>query len=235
MPKPQFVKNHIYHVFNRGVDKRDIFLNAQDYFRFIHSLYEFNDEDPVLNVQYYFDPRNMVIGKRPVIKDRKPRKILVEICLFTLMPNHFHLLLKQKAEKGIVRFMQKVGTGYTNYFNLKYKREGGLFQGRFKAAMIESNEQLQYIPQYIHLNPLKLNYGSSTPIVWRNKLKFLEQYRWSCFPDYIGKKNFPSVTQRKFLLNIFHGEKNYKKHIIDCLKESSKGEWIESIQDIKLD
>ncbi len=235
MRRLQFVKNHVYHVFNRGVDKREIFLDNQDYYRFIHSLFEFNDEDPVLNANFFFDPKTMSIGKRPARKNRKPRKMLVEILLFTLMPNHFHLLLKQKAQKGIAKFMHKVGTGYTNYFNIKCKREGVLFQGKFKAVLIENNEQLQYIPQYIHLNPLKLNYGSPTPIVWRKKFKFLEEYRWSSFQDYIGKKNFPLLTQREFLLNISNGEKNYKKHIIDCLKESGKGKWIEGIQDVKLD
>ncbi|MCK5287368.1 MAG: transposase [Thermodesulfovibrionia bacterium] len=235
MRRPQFVKEHVYHVFNRGVDRRDVFLDNQDYYRFIHGLFEFNDEDPVLNVNYYFDPKTMDIGKRPARKDRKPRKMLVEILIFTLMPNHFHLLLKQKAQKGIVKFMHKVGTGYTNYFNIKYEREGVLFQGKFKAVLMENNEQLQYIPQYIHLNPLKLIYGSRTPIDWRKKSKFLEEYRWSSFQDYIGKKNFPSLTQREFLLDVFNGEKNYKKHNIDCLKETSKGEWIESIQDVKLD
>ncbi len=239
MKRPQFVRNHVYHIFNRGVDKRNIFLNDKDYYRFIHSLFEFNDENPVLNVHYYFDPETMDIGKRLLKTDKKPRKILVEILIFTLMPNHFHLLLRQKAQKGIVRFMQKLGTGYTNYFNKKYEREGGLFQGKFKAVLIENNEQLQYIPQYIHLNPLKLNYGSRTPIVspivWNKKFRFLEKYRWSSFPDYTGKKNYPSVTQREFLLNVFGGENNYKKHIKEYLKDSSKAEWIESIQGIKLD
>lgn len=235
MRRPQFVKNYVYHVFNRGVDKRNVFLDNQDYYRFIRSLFEFNDEDPVLNMNYYFDPKTMGIGKRLARKDRKPRKMLVEILIFTLMPNHFHLLLKQKAQKGIVKFMQKLGTGYTNYFNIKYEREGGLFQGKFKAVLIENNEQLQYIPQYIHLNPLKLIYGSWISIDWRKKFKFLEEYRWSSFQDYIGKKNFPSLTQREFLLNVFNGGKSYKKHNIDCLKESSKGEWTKSIQDVKLD
>jgi putative transposase len=235
MIRPLFVENHIYHIFNRGVDKRDIYLNDKDYYRFIHSLFEFNDEDPTSNVNYYFNPETMDLELRPVRKDREPRKMLVEILLFTLMPNHFHLLLRQKAPKGIVRFMQKLGTGYTNYFNKKHNREGGLFQGRYKAVLIENDEQLQYIPQYIHLNPLKLNYGSSTPIVWREKLGFLETYRWSSFLDYIGIKNYPSVTQREFLLDIFSGEKNYKKHVKDCLKDSTPSEWITSIRDIKLD
>ena len=240
MRRPQFAKDLIYHVFNRGVDGRNVFLDDQDYYRIIHSLFEFNDEEPVLNVNYYFDHNHKImgIGKRPARKDRKPRKMLVKVLLFTLMPNHFHLLLKQKAQKGIVKFMQKMGTGYTNYFNMKnmkYEREGALFQGKFKAVLIENNEQLQYIPQYIHLNPLKLIYGSRTPIDWRKKFKFLEEYRWSSFQDYIGKKNFPSLTQKEFLLDIFNGEKNYKKHSIECLKESSEGKWLESIQDVKLD
>ena len=127
--------------------------------------------------------------------------------------------------------MQKLGTGYAGYFNKKYDRVGGLFQGRFKAVLINQDSHFIHLPYYIHLNPLDLiNYGGSTSIVWQKEMEFLENYRWSSFLDYIGKNNFPSVTQRDFLLEFFGGEKRYKEETIKWLKE--KKENSEKIKDI---
>ena len=139
-------------------------MDDKDRFRFIHDLFEFNDQDSVLNVAYYFNPKSMEVEHQYFEKQRKPRKLLVEILIFALMPNHFHLLLKQKRGGGIVKFMQKLGTGYTNYFNKKYKRVGGLFQGRFKAVLVSEEAHFIHLPFYIHTNPLDLIYGSSTSI-----------------------------------------------------------------------
>jgi putative transposase len=229
MRKPKFTENQIYHVYNRGVEKRDIFMDDKDYFRFIHNLFEFNNENPVLNLNYYFNPKIMDVESRFLKKEKEPRKLLVEILVFTLMPNHFHLLLRQKLENGIVKFMQKLGTGYTNYFNKKYERVGGLFQGRFKAVLVSQDTHFIHLPHYLHTNPLELNYGSSTSI------DFLSNYRWSSFPDYIGKKNFPSVTQRKFLLDIYGREEDYKKYTKERLKETDRDRILKKIEDVVLD
>jgi len=232
MKKPQFVENKIYHIYNRGVEKRKIFLDKQDYLRFIYGLFMFNDEEAVINALYHFNPKSMQIEPQRIEKGRKPRKLLVEILIFTLMPNHFHLLIKQKADNGIVRFMQKLGTGYTNYFNKKYKRVGSLFQGRFKAVLVEKDTHFIHLPFYIHTNQLDLfHYRSSTSIM--EEMKFLENYRWSSFPDYIGEKNFPSVTSREFLLEFFGGEKEYKKATNEWLEE--KEENIKEIKEVALD
>ena len=231
MQKPSFVENKIYHIYNRGVEKRKVFMDNRDYRRFIHDLFEFNDEDAVFNISYYFNPKTIEVEPRYLRKERKPRKLLVEILLFTLMPNHFHLLLKQKKENGIVRFMQKLGTGYTMYFNKKYERVGGLFQGRFKAVLVNEEKHFLHLPFYIHLNPIDLiNYRGSTSI---ELMDYLRKYRWSSFPDYIGKKNFPSVTSRGFLLEFFGGEKEYEKATSKWLKEREEN--TESIEDVKLD
>lgn len=203
MENPQFVNDEIYHVYNRGVEKRKIFLNDKDCFRFIHDMFEFNDLAPALNVGY-FHPNLLKSNFNRL--NRKPRKLWVEILCFCLMPNHYHFLLRQKIEGGVTEFMRKIGGGYTNYFNTKYDRVGPLFQGKFKAVHIKKPAQLLYIPHYIHLNPLDL----ITP-EWREKklssvnraMKFLESYRWSSYPDFIGKKNFPSVTQRDFIHSIY--------------------------------
>jgi len=232
MQKPPFVENQIYHIYNRGVEKRKIFLDKQDYLRFIYGLFMFNDKEAVINTSYYFNPKSMQVEPQHIKKERKPRKLLVEILIFTLMPNHFHLVLKQKRENGIVKFMQKLGTGYTMYFNKKYKRVGGLFQGRFKAVLISKEAHFIHLPFYIHTNPLDLiHYRGSTSIM--EKVRFLENYKWSSFPDYIGKKNFPSVTSREFFLEFFGGPEEYRKATINWLKE--KEENIEKIKEVKLD
>lgn len=229
MQKPQFVENQIYHIYNRGVEKRDVFLDKQDYLRFIHGLFVFNDQEAAINTLYYFNPNSTQIESRHIEKEKKPRKLLVEILIFTLMPNHFHLLLRQKKENGVVRFMQKLGTGYTMYFNKKYTRVGGLFQGRFKACLINEEPHFINLPFYIHTNPIDLfNYRGSTSI-----MEFLENYRWSSFPDYIGKKNFPSVTSRKFLLEFFGGPKEYRKATKEWLKERKEN--TEKIKEVRLD
>lgn len=236
MQKPQFVEDRIYHIYNRGVEKRDVFLEDKDYFRFIHDLFEFNDKDSVLNMAYYFNRQSKEVELQYLDKERKPRKLLVEILIFTLMPNHFHLVLKQKKENGIVKFMQKIGTGYTNYFNKKYERVGSLFQGRFKATLISEEAHFIHLPFYIHANPLDLfHYGSSTSIVGAGKKmeEFLENYRWSSFLDYIGKKNFPSVTSREFLLEFFGGAEEYKKATKKWLREREAN--LENIKEVKLE
>ncbi len=160
--------------------------------------------------------------------------MLVDILAFCLMPNHFHLLIKQKVENGVVKFMQKLGTGYTMSFNEKYERSGSLFQGTYKAVLVEKDSHFIHLPYYIHSNPLDMKFPE-----WRNKeiknykeaMKFLENYRWSSFPDYIGKKNFPSVTQREFLLDFFKGTEQYKKDTLKWLEEMD----LEEIKDSTLE
>lgn len=227
MKKPLFVGNEIYHIYNRGVEKRNVFMEDEDYLRFIHDLFEFNDQNPVLNMNYFFNPQTMGVEHQYIQKERKPRKLMVEILAFILMPNHFHLLLRQKKENGIVKFMQKIGGGYTNFFNKKYERVGSLFQGRFKAVLVSDEAHFIHLPFYIHANPLDLNYGSSSPI------DFLKKYRWSSYLDYIGKENFPSITSRDFLLNFFGGEEKYKKATEKWLKEREKN--YELIKDLVIE
>lgn len=225
MQKPIFIENQIYHIYNRGVEKRSIFIDNQDYTRFIHCLFEFNDKNPVKNFsrvemnEFRSDSLRDNVAERK--QKNKPRKLLVEILAFVLMPNHFHLLLQQKVDEGIVRFMQKIGIAHTMYFNQKYERVGPLFQGRFKAVLVEKDAHFLYLPHYIHLNPLDLiNESDRNSLI--GKMTFLENYRWSSLPDYIGKKNFPSVTQRDFLLESFDGTEGYKKDIKEWVEGNNK-------------
>jgi len=218
--REKFVAGNIYHVLNRGVDKRRIFLNNKDYFRFIHDLFEFNDIAPISNNSYFFKTNPIDIARRYI--ERKPRKLLVEILAFCLMPNHYHLMLRPLQDDGVFKFIKRLNMGYAKYFNEKYERSGALFQGRYKSIVVNNEAHFIHLPYYIHLNPLDLIVPE-----WRNReiknlnkaLEFLENYRWSSYLDYIGKKNFPSVTQRDFLLNFFGGNKDYEKTIKQWLKD----------------
>lgn len=220
MKRPPFINSYIYHIYNRGVEKRKVFLDNQDRFRFIHDLYEFNDEGPVININYRFQRNRSKYMEVELPYIRKKRKLLVDIFVWCLMPNHYHLLLRQKIDKGIVLFMQKLGGGYTNYFNLKYKRVGSLFQGRFKAIVVENDNYLTHLSRYIHLNPVELiepNWKIKGIKNWSKSKNFLEKYRYSSYLDYIGRKNFPSLTQRDFINEYFKNSKEYKKFMQDYI------------------
>lgn len=230
MRKPAFVEGQIYHIYNRGVEKRDVFLNDRDHLRFIHDLYEFNDEDAVSNVWYFFNSKTNEVEPRYIPRERKKRKLLVEILAFVLMPNHYHLLLRQLKDGGIIRFMQKLGTGYTMYFNKIYERVGCLFQGRFKAVLVAEEPHFIYLPSYIHANPSKL-YRGSTSI--DKKIEYVENYRWSSLPDYLGKENFPSVTSRDFLTRYFEGKNELRKELRRLVKDREN--YFENIIDVALD
>jgi len=210
----QFANDYIYHIYNRGVEKRDVFMDRKDYFRFIHDLFEFNDIESAVNI-YYKQAALQSYEAKPRKIGHK-RKLLVEILAFCLMPNHFHLILRQLKEDGITLFMQKLGTGYTVYFNQKYQRAGSLFQGPFKAVLVETDTYLTHLSRYIHLNPLELfepAWKQEGIKDWEKSNEFLETYRWASYLDYIGKKNFPSVTNRDFILQYFNGAEDYKKFI----------------------
>mgnify|MGYP001560810012 FL=1 len=144
--KIQFNEDHYYHVFNRGVDKRNIFESQEDLYYFFKRLIDLNKDgtNPSIN-------NNRYKGQGRVAKD-EDAGVLVSIVSYCLLPNHFHLVLKQESENGISKFMQKLGTSYTMYFNQKYKRSGSLFQGKFKANMIDGEFGLPVLSVYVNLN-----------------------------------------------------------------------------------
>lgn len=215
MRKTIFANNEYYHIYNRGVDKRKVFLDRNDYIRFIHNLYEFNDQKRAPEfVRIANHNIGGVGGSTSHIE--KPREKLVEVICFCQMPNHFHLILKQLIEDGVSRFMHKLGTGYTMAFNIKHKRSGSLFQGRFKSVHIENETYLTHLSRYTHLNPTELIEPGWKEVGiknWEEINESLENYRWSSYPDYIGRKNFPSITDRELLLSIFGNEQEYKKFV----------------------
>lgn len=202
----------IYHALNRGVDKREIFLDTQDYARFVHDLFEFNDTKPAGNVHYSFS--NHVLDLRN--PNMVPRERIVDIHGWCLMKNHYHLLLSERREGGLTLFLRKLNVGYANYFNERYERSGTLFQGRTKKIPVERDAHFLYILHYLHLNPL--DYHADTRS-WREgvlpqskkALEYLSKYRWSSYLDFVGDKNFPSILTT----SLFADSPNaYKKEIV---------------------
>lgn len=208
----------LYHVLNRGVDKRTIFLDNKDYLRFIYNLAEFNDQKWATLASYRF--KSLDIASPKLID--KPRNPLVDIHAFCLMPNHYHLLLSPKTENGISQFMKKINMGYAKYFNLRYTRVGALFQGRYKSVPIMEEDHFLHLPYYIHMNPLDLFAPEWRRGRIRNPneaLRFLENYKWSSFSDYIGKNNFPFVINRDLLSKVFEYENGHRKHVLEWLRD----------------
>lgn len=221
--RPQLVNGEIYHIVLRGVGDSLIFKDENDRYRAIFSLYEFNDINPVL----IRDRRRARIRAKKNGREQfsANRKLLVEIFAFYFMPNHIHLLVRQIKKDGITQFMRKFGAGYAAYFNKKYNRKGHLFQGRFRAVYIKTNEQLKNVFVYIHTNGISLIEPK-----WKEKgisnlkkvIRFLENYKWSSYADYIGKKNFPSLTNREFLLKVMGGKKGCREFIEGWVKYKGK-------------
>lgn len=221
MRKPQFENGQFYHIYNRGVEKRQVFLDKKDYMRCIHDFFEFND---TASAGRFSVKRLSEVEPRKV---QKRRKMLVKIHCFCLMPNHYHLLLEQTQDGGIVQFMKKFGTGYTMYFNKKYDRVGPLFQGRFRAVLLDDDSYLMHLSRYIHLNPVELvepHWKKNGVKNWDKTNKFLESYRWSSYLDYIGRKNYPSVIDTRFIYELMASDRKspttlYKRFVKEWMAQ----------------
>jgi putative transposase len=185
--KDQFITGEYYHIYNRGIDKRNIFKVKRDYERFIMLLYICNSTnekpfrlDDLLNKQDKTFEEVMILDKG---------KPLVSIGAWCLMTNHFHLLVRQEVDGGITKLMRKVGVGYSMFFNIKYQRKGALFGGLFKSKLIGVDDNyMNHMFAYIHLNSLDIEFSG-----WEKQLTkspkemkdFLESYRYSSYQDYI--------------------------------------------------
>ena len=147
MRKTKFQNEYYYHVYNRGVDKREVFMDEKDYVRFLVSMREFNDVKITgsLYVKNYLEKQTQKEkqeGAKLPIGSLAPTTPLIKIISYALLPNHFHLLVKQLVDNGITKFFHKLSSGYTNYFNYKYKRTGSLSAGTFKSIPIKTDSYL---------------------------------------------------------------------------------------------
>lgn len=195
--KVPLVTGEIYHLYNRGVDKRVIFSNDSQYQRFLNTIlyYQYSRRQCFSHSQTLNPALNLIIKS----KDEP----LIQLLSFNLIPNHFHLLARQLAENGISKFMHYVGTAYTTFFNTKNDRSGSLFQSTFQSVHIKSDEQLLYVMRYIHLNPVVSNLVSKP-----------EDWFWSSHLDYLGIRNPPLIDTAE-ILSYFPSVDAYQKFVND--------------------
>jgi REP element-mobilizing transposase RayT len=197
MRKTQLATNEYYHIYNRGVDKRKVFLDDLDYLRFLKSMKEFNCLEPIgsLYEKSFLEKKNGSFASH--LEAKLPNQ-LVQIIAYCLNPNHYHFILRQIEEKGIEKFMQRIGTGYSKFFNQKYERTGSLFQGPFKSSQIQPNNLL-YLSAYVNCNSEIHGIAKAG------------DYRWSSFLEYVGNdRNGLCMEGKKVVLDNFKGGDDYK-------------------------
>lgn len=186
-----YIENGWYHIYNRGIEKRDIFMDSQDYKVFLHYL-----------KRYLTQPPERPDQVKPRFKDDLFEKI--QLIAYCLMPNHFHLMVKQAEKQTITSFMRALGNSYTRYFNEKYQRVGPLFQGVYKAVLVKEEPYLLHLSRYIHLNPLEIHEPKEVKPRTRFNLAELNlaeltEYSYSSFREYLGKRKTSWIHPEEIL------------------------------------
>lgn len=212
-----FAQDEIYHLYNRGVNKRKIFRNKEDYQFFMDRLSE-----------------NLFPHMEKVATKSTRRKFLPAGCFdlicFCLMPNHFHLVLRQNTEVPLSVLVHKVLTGYVKYFNKKYNRVGGLFQDQVKSVHVETNEQLMWLSGYVHSNP------SVAKLV-----RYDKEYQWSSYGAYMqylkknDNKTYPHICKSDIILDQCKSKKEYESIVNDARSAIIKKKWQLSGTELLLD
>jgi len=205
------IKNHApgeyYHVYNRGMQKQPIFQTDADRIRFLFLLLTFQGKNSIKNVGREL---KQTVQSRTLhswdLKSELTEDILenrmVEIVCFCLMPNHFHLLLKENEDGGIAKYMQRVLTAYTKYFNTRHEKSGHLFQSSYKSVLMGNDRQLMHVSAYIHKNPKELS-------MWKRKE---HQYPWSSYQDYVGKNRWSQLIATDIITDRYPKNKIAKSY-----------------------
>lgn len=215
----KYIENGYYHIYNRGVEKRKIFEDQQDYAVFLSYLKNYLMPKDISRLQKQLAESNTALNRAKILREINLNNFFNEISLlaYCLMPNHFHMLIKQSAFNTIDNFINSFNTRYVMYFNRKYNRVGPLFQGVYKAVLVETDEQLLQLSAYIHRNPAKL-----LPKPDRNILQSLLQQP-SSLSDYIGITN-TSWINTKTIQSFFTKTKfkiTYEHFVLSNLQQSS--------------
>lgn len=209
--KISFSSGEFYHVYNRGNSKQLIFHDANDFNRFMKLLYVSNGS--VIS-------RNLFSRKKEIFKTNR-QKPLVAIGAYCLMSNHFHILLTEIEVGGISKFMQKLTTGYSMFYNNKYKRTGTLFEGKFRSEHVDEDRYLKYLFSYIHLNPVKLidSHWKTQGIKNADAAKlFIASYRYSSYQDYLGtQRDESSIISSAQFPNYFSTSADIEKEIFEWI------------------
>jgi REP element-mobilizing transposase RayT len=212
--KVAFVPGEYFHVYNRGTDKREIFHDQSDYNYFLKLMF-------LVNSQKNFKVRDV---KDPYSVNRGDQ--LVRIGAYCAMPNHFHLLISPVQEQGLSKFMQKLSTGLSMRYNIKYKRTGSLFQGKFKSEHVTDDIYLKYLFSYIHLNPIKLIQSD-----WKEQgikdvertTEYLRHYRFSSYLDYLSEaRPETSIIERDHFPEYFPDRNRFEKEILEWITSSTQ-------------
>jgi len=203
--KKPLITEEVYHVVNRSFSGQPIFVSVRDYGR-AQELINYYRNDNLLHRYSQFLKFSKEI-QTGLFKEYKNKKdYLVEIIAYCLMPTHFHFLLKQVKDEGIVRFVANFSNGYAKYFNIKNGKRGPVFEGRFKTVAIRTDEQLVHVSRYIHLNP-----HTSSKI---ETLSGLEDYPYSSFREYLGETK-ENICDKELVLGQFKSKEQYKKFVFD--------------------
>lgn len=214
MRKIPFVTGEYYHIYNRGVEKREIFIEEYDYLRFLLEMKEMNTNNSEKNW-----------ARRPMTKLSKAEPCsnaegLIDLVCYCLLPNHFHLILRQRVDGGISRFMHKVSTGYAMYFNLKHKHSGVVFQGTFKGKHINTNVYLLHLSRYVHLNPIDLLVKDCSNEILCN---YILSYKWSSMQFYLqDSKRSLLDLDKKIIAGQFSNFHEYVDFVISYAKANLK-------------
>jgi putative transposase len=182
----EFTEGEIYHIYNRGVNKMNIFLDEQDFRVFAARLKE----------NLFPELINPLLSKHAVRRKTLPPNSY-DLISYCLMPNHFHLLIKQNTNLPITQLILKVCTGYSKYFNKKYGRIGAIFQDRFKSVRIHKNNQLLWVSYYIHKNPIEAGFVENP-----------NNYKWSSFSEYVKSESEP-LCKKDLILSQFQKLETY--------------------------
>lgn len=208
-------ENEYYHIYNRGVEKREIFIDDEDKERFVRLLFSANSSTSV----------HLSNNKKLSLAEIPRGETIVAVGAWCLMSNHFHLLLKEVKKDGISTFMKKLLTGYSMYFNKKYNRKGTLFEGPFNAKHLNTDNYLKYQYAYIHLNPVSMidSGWKQKKINNRKKAKeFLSTYHFSSFFDYLGNKRVESIIiEPKVFPNYFLSDLDFEKMVAEWINFAS--------------
>ena len=236
--KTPILNSEYYHIYNRGNSKRKIFLDDEDYLRFVKLLFLCNSHK---NINF----RTGIIEKKISAWDFERGDTLVSIGAWVLMPNHFHIYLtgsrslaSGEVSNSIIIFLQKLSTAYVKYFNAKYKHTGSLFEGKFKSVHVKDDIQSKYLFSYIHLNPVKLiqsGWKENGIKNIRTALNFLNSYKWSSFHFFKGKKLSENVIINiKDFPDYFKTIESFDEEILEWFSKSPEARLLGTSGNVKL-
>ncbi len=201
----QFAPGEFYHICNRGNRKQEIFEDDRDRIRFLFLILYSQSPTTIIRpegqVNYFVKHHVFKVDQRDT-SAIVTQRFVAPMC-FALMPNHFHLLIREVGETGVSKYMQKVLNGYTKYFNIKYGQSGHLFQGPFRAVHVNKNEQLLYLSAYIHRNPSELR-------GWRGRE---HTFTWSSYFDYCNSNRWGDLLDQKALTRQFNSPIDYRRYV----------------------